>query len=217
MALSQRKLFAVPSPEPKSALLESLALLRDSEHLGIVTGEAHRIVEANDAYLGIIGLTRREFESQTIDWRELTPMEYAARDEQGLVELREYGVCVPFEKEYLRRDGTRVPVLLGAVRLQSEPLQWAGWVINVDKYRAGIAAQDRNRALEERTRLVNLLAHEINNPLSIIVNALFLLRNHPSLDSHGQQLVQESTRAVERVAETVRAILAAAEDKPLRP
>src|SRR5262249_32536905 len=72
------------------------------------------IAEANDAFLKIIGYTREDLQEGRINWVELTPSEYLARDEIALKELAATGVCTPLEKEYIRADGTRVPILLGA-------------------------------------------------------------------------------------------------------
>lgn len=70
------------------------------------------VLEANDYYLRMIGFTREEFEAGKVDWREITPPEWLPADEIAIRELVERGRCAPYEKEYLRRDGIRVPVLL---------------------------------------------------------------------------------------------------------
>src|SRR5512146_2589062 len=96
--------------EAPSTLLESLGTLRDSEHLGVVTANEQRVLDANDAYLQMIGCTRDELERGAIDWQAITPPDHLVRDQHALQELRSFGACVPFEKEYVRKDGTTVPV-----------------------------------------------------------------------------------------------------------
>jgi PAS domain S-box-containing protein len=67
---------------------------------------------ANDAFLRLIGYTREELESGKVRWTDLTPAEFAHLDLKALAEIQATGTCAPFEKEYLRKDGTRVPILI---------------------------------------------------------------------------------------------------------
>ena len=132
------------------SLSKSLSLLHGSKHLGVVTCSSERVLSANDAFLGLIGFTRKEMDLGTIDWRAITPPESLFRDEKAIGELREKGACIPFEKEYVLRDGTRVPVLLGAVRYSTEPLEWLCWVIDLRMQKLRNQAEVRSRELEER-------------------------------------------------------------------
>ncbi|HWR13526.1 MAG TPA: PAS domain-containing protein [Terriglobales bacterium] len=91
--------------------------MQSSEHLGVVIANVDRILDANDAFLKMIRYTREEMEQGLIDWRAITPPNSAAKDEIALEQLRLYGAAVPFEKEYVLRDGTSVPMLMGAIRL----------------------------------------------------------------------------------------------------
>ena len=72
-----------------------------------------RIIDANDAFLGMTGYKRHELEAGQLLWTALTPEECRQADEHALKELRETGRCTAFEKEFIRRDGGRVPVLSG--------------------------------------------------------------------------------------------------------
>ena len=67
----------------------------------------------NDTLLRLIGYSREEVELGQVRWTDLTPREFAALDEHALNEVRAKGSCAPFEKEYIRKDGRRVPVLVG--------------------------------------------------------------------------------------------------------
>jgi PAS domain S-box-containing protein len=90
----------------------------DSNLVGVVVARSDgRIVEANDYYLGLVGATREELERGEVDWRRLTPPAWLPADERALGELRERGACAPYEKEYQRRDGSRVSVLLADAML----------------------------------------------------------------------------------------------------
>src|SRR5262249_54080480 len=88
--------------------------LVDANIIGIFVADlAGRVVEANDAFLRIIGYDREDLVSGRVRWNELTPPEWRERDIRTLAELRSTGTVPPFEKEYFRKDGSRVPVLIG--------------------------------------------------------------------------------------------------------
>jgi PAS domain S-box-containing protein len=84
--------------------------LIDSNIVGILEADAERIYSANDRFLQMIQRDRESLVNGGVLRRELTPPEFWERDEQAVLELRTTGVCTPYEKAYLRSDGTRVPV-----------------------------------------------------------------------------------------------------------
>ncbi len=130
------------------ALQESNSLLgrlRDANILGVLVAGESGIIEANDAYLDIIGCSREEFESKGIDWRAITPAEWTASDDDALRQLRRTGICQPYEKEYLHRDGHRVPVVAGGAVIARRPLRWAAFVLDLTA---------RQRAEQERATLL---------------------------------------------------------------
>ncbi len=108
------------------------------------------VIEANETYLRLIGRTRSELEAGTLHCHDLTPAEQAHLDQRGVEEVFGSGSCVPFEKEYLRSDGTRVPVLLSASRMSED----TGLAIVID-------LTERRRAeleVEERLRFERLVS-----------------------------------------------------------
>ena len=131
-----------------SSLHDSFSLLRSNEHLGIVTCSLERVLTANDAFLKMTGFTRQEMDSGHFDWKKITPPESLVRDEEAVHELRERGACFPFEKEYVLRDGTHVPVLLGAMRYSTEPLEWLCWITDLRPQKARVAAEQRAHELQ---------------------------------------------------------------------
>lgn len=105
--------------------------------VGIVSGEFDRIPEANDAFLDLVGYTRDDLQAGRLHWPALTPPEYLALDEVAHEEGLRFGSCAPFEKELLRKDGTRVPVLVATALLKISPFRWITFVTDL---------RERNRA-----------------------------------------------------------------------
>ena len=110
---------------------ERLRRFVDANIVGIVVADAAGvIIEANDYYLDLLGVTRATLERGELDWRAVTPPEWIAADDRAIAELRERGVTAPYEKEYLRRDGRRVPVLIADTLLPGPGDEIAAFVMN---------------------------------------------------------------------------------------
>jgi transcriptional regulator with GAF, ATPase, and Fis domain len=75
-----------------------------------------------------VGYTREDLLQGRLHWPDLTPAEYAALDELAHEEGLRFGACTPFEKELIRKDGTRVPVLIATAVLKLSPFRWITFV-----------------------------------------------------------------------------------------
>ncbi|MEA5605566.1 PAS domain S-box protein [Nostoc sp. UHCC 0252] len=128
--------------------------LAESNIIGVIVTEMKNgcIIEANDAFLKMVGYTREDLSANQIKWREITPTEYLLLSERSVEELRTTGVCKPFEKEYICKDGTRVPVLLGSVLVEDSEETVIGFVIDLSERKQ---AEQILRDKEERLRLAN--------------------------------------------------------------
>jgi formate hydrogenlyase transcriptional activator len=118
--------------ERDEKLRRSRARLRpipaESTIAGIVSGEFDRIPEANDAFLDLVGYNREDLQTGRLHWPDLTPPEYLALDELAHEEGLRFGACTPFEKELIRKDGTRIPVLVATAVLKLSPFRWITFV-----------------------------------------------------------------------------------------
>jgi PAS domain S-box-containing protein len=159
--------------------------LVDANIIGIFIWElAGPILEANDAFLTMVGYSREDLAAGRMRWTSLTPEEWRDRDEQLLPELAKSGTLKPFEKEYFRKDGSRVPVLIGVASFDETGNQGVAFVIDLTERKRARDALDRASAELARVSHVTALsaltasiAHEVNQPLSgIITNAGTCLR-----------------------------------------
>jgi formate hydrogenlyase transcriptional activator len=118
--------------ERDEKLRRSRARLRpvpvESTIAGVVSGEFDRIPEANDAFLELVGYSRGDLVAGRLHWPDLTPPEYLALDDLAHEEGLRFGACTPFEKELIRKDGTRVPVLVATAVLKLSPFRWITFV-----------------------------------------------------------------------------------------
>jgi formate hydrogenlyase transcriptional activator len=95
---------------------------------GVVSGEFERIPEGNDAFLDLVGYSREDLLAGRLHWPDLTPPEYSALDDLAHEEGLRFGACAPYEKELIRKDGTRVPVLVVTAVLKLSPFRWITFV-----------------------------------------------------------------------------------------
>jgi PAS domain S-box-containing protein len=119
--------------------------LVDSNIIGIYIWEfGGRIIEANDAFLRMVGYHREDLVSDHIHWADLTPPEWLDRDKRLARELRASGSLQPFEKEYFRKDGCRVPVLVGAASFDESGNEGVAFVLDLtERKRADEALRER--------------------------------------------------------------------------
>jgi PAS domain S-box-containing protein len=106
--------------------------LVDSDIIGIIMWDLEgRILDANEAFLHMVGYSRDDLVSGGLRWTALTPAEWNYAHERAAAEVRATGSHKPFEKEYLRKDGSRVPVLLGGAAFDERRDQGVSFVLDL--------------------------------------------------------------------------------------
>jgi PAS domain S-box-containing protein len=166
--------------------------LFDSNIIGIIIWDlGGRILEANDAFLRIVGYDREDLASGRLHRTNLTPLEWRGRDAHTVAELKLLGTVQPFEKEYFRKDGSRVPVLIGGAMFEESTNQGVGFVLDLtERKRAEAEARESERRYREALmelahanrvttmgQLTASIAHEVNQPIAAaVINAQAALR-----------------------------------------
>jgi PAS domain S-box-containing protein len=189
------------------SLQTSFSHLYKSPYLGVAIANETRIIDANDALLRMIGYTREQLSAGEINWFKMTPEKHRAADATAMEQLREFGVCVPFEKEFTLPDGSSFPFLIGAVRLSVDPFEWSVYMVDLTKQRRFQAAEQQVREWGSRHLLINRLAHEINNPLAALTFTIHLLSTHADLSTDAHQLVRDSIEMLDRLSASVSRVL----------
>jgi two-component system cell cycle sensor histidine kinase/response regulator CckA len=133
--ISERQQAEKEREQAFRALQQSEARFRrlvESNIIGIVSADLNgNITEANDAFLQMIGYDRCELASGNLRLDKITPPEYQHLDEGAIAQLISSGVCPPFEKECIRSDGTRIPLLVGWVMLEESQQNTVGFVLDL--------------------------------------------------------------------------------------
>ncbi len=124
---------------------ELLGRLREANVIGVVVNGDDHVHDANDAFLAMIGYTRDDVEAGLVSRAGITPPDWWDADADAHGQLTRTGAFRPYEKEYVHRDGHRVPVLVGAAVISTSPLRWVTYVVNLSA---------RQRAEEERALLL---------------------------------------------------------------
>jgi PAS domain S-box-containing protein len=146
--------------------------LIESNIVPIACATESHLTEANDAFLNLVGLTRQDFQEGRVDWVKITPAEHLAKDFAALEQLKARGSCTPFEKEYLLPDGSRVPILLGATVLSTQPLEWLCFVLDLSELK-GVEAQlrksqsDLEHKVQQRTEELAVTLAAVKSEMAI--------------------------------------------------
>jgi PAS domain S-box-containing protein len=194
--------------------------LVDSNIIGILIGNLEgQVQEANQAFLRIIGYDQADLAAGRLRRSELTPAEWHDRDARALAELRTLGTIQPYEKEYFRKDGSRVPVLVGGATFDEQGGTLIFVVDLTERKRAEAELAHANR-VATMGELTASIAHEVNQPLAaLLTNAQTALRwlgRQPSNSEKAIPLIERVINDGNRAADIVARIRDLAKKAPAR-
>jgi PAS domain S-box-containing protein len=188
--------------------------LVDANIIGIFMWDFEgRILEANEAFLDIVGYDHEDLVAGRIRWTDLTPPEWRDRDARLLQDHRVTGSLQPFEKEYFRKDGTRVPVLIGVATFERSGNQGVAFVLDLTERKRAEQALRRSEAYLAEAQRLSHTGTWVLNPTtmqylywsdeSYRIWGFDPLRGPPSRDALWQR-IHDRDRVWEEVQEAVR-------------
>jgi PAS domain S-box-containing protein len=223
--IAARKKAETDARQWADRLEAKLQCLVDSNIIGIfILDREGRILEANDAFLRLVGHGRDELGAGLLRWIDMTREDWRDAGEGSLVEVRGTGAVQTHEEEFLRKDGTRVPVLLGVAPIGGGMGQSCAFVVDLtERKRAEGVARDSERRFHEiqielayanRVAVIGQMsasiAHEVTQPLSAIVTnastGLRRLARDPPDVNRASEMIRRTIRDASRAADVIRGL-----------
>ena len=171
-----------------------------------------QIIEANEAFLHIVNYSREDLLSGRLSWKDLTPPEWRDLTERAEAQLKATGILPPYEKEYFRNDGSRVPVLVGSAVFEEGQKEGVSFALDLSEQKRSEDALRRSQAhlaeaqaeLAHVTRVTALgeltasIAHEISQPVAAVVTNADASLRWLSGDSPNLTEAREAIRRITR-------------------
>jgi two-component system, cell cycle sensor histidine kinase and response regulator CckA len=177
--------------------------------IGVFLGAVH---DANDAFLRTVGHTRSELQLGKVQWEAMTPPEWRNSDETAVELLQAQGFAPAWEKELIRKDGARVPVLVGAAMLEY-PMSIAVMIDLTERKSAeqALLVSENQLRLAQKMEAIGSLAggvaHDFNNILSVILSYAGMLLSDLQPEDPMRESLEEIRQAGQRAATLTRQLL----------
>jgi PAS domain S-box-containing protein len=180
--------------------------LVDSNAQGVFFWKARgEVTVVNEAFLKIVGYTREDLEVGRINWLAMTPQEFAPLDRNAFRELKETGSCALYEKEFIRKDGVRVPILIGGASFDDAEDEGVCFVIDLTERKKLEHQFLRAQRMESIGTLAGGVAHDLNNILAPIMMSIDVLKSMSSPEA--TSILETIEISAKRGADIVRQVL----------
>jgi PAS domain S-box-containing protein len=175
------------------------------------------IIGANDAFLRLVGHSSEDLAAGRMNWMAMTPPDYADADRHALREAADYGTCTTYEKEFIRKDGSLTPILVGAAMFEDDPTEGVSFVVDLSERKRLEQQLRQSQKMESLGQLTGGIAHDFNNLLGIVQLNLELIREIGSDNAEVDEMAGMALEATERGASLTHRLLAFARQQPLEP
>jgi PAS domain S-box-containing protein len=172
------------------------------------------ITEANDKFLEIIGYTQEDLQAGLIKWDEITPHEYRSVDEYAIAELKTTDIDTPYEKEFIRKDGSNVLFYLGVATINEARDEGVVFVLDItDRKKAEkmlkLKLEELARSNDELEQFAYVSSHDLQEPLWMITSYLQLLQRkyQGNLDDKADKYIHFAVDGASRMQNLIQDLL----------
>lgn len=192
--------------ETEEALRRSELRLRrivDSGVIGTLYFDIEgRITDSNDKFLELVGYSREDLRQGLLRWDRMTPPEWKPRDDFSVHQLMTEGVGTLFEKEYFRKDGTRVPIMIGGAMLDEK--NGVAYLIDISSLKA--AQEDLRRSNDDLQQFAWAASHDLQEPLRMVTayTQLLMRRRSDLFDAEARRWLDYTVQGARRMEALLR-------------
>ncbi len=174
-----------------------LRSLVESNIFGLMVSDgAGHFYEVNDRFVQMVGYSKEELLSGAVTWQQLNLPEYQEVTAQAIRAFLSTGAMLPYEKEYLRKDGSRVPILMAGAMVDQE--RELALVVTLD-------ISERKEVERRKEEFLSMVSHELRTPLTVILGsielALLQIERRPgSLAPEAEGLLAQIEKVLKRAS-----------------
>ena len=176
---------------------ERLRLFAESDTIGIIFCNIYGdIFYANDAYLQMLGYSRAEFKEKNLRWTDVTPPEWLRRDRLEIEKARQGEGPRLYEKQYIRKDGSRIDVLIGYLLIGGRREQAVAFALDITEH----------KWLEkQKDEFIGVVSHELRTPLTSLKVFVQVLHKRftKAGDAQNAELLAKMDTQIDKLAKLI--------------